>query len=53
MKIHLASTHRYIVHSRVLDFLMMGWMALPSLCGTPHGDHAVHMVKLCGCRLRD
>lgn len=41
--------HRWVRHEFVPDWLRMGWMALPSLEGTPHGFYSAHIVWLCGC----
>ena len=42
--------HRFVLHHRVLDYLLCGWMALPSLEGTGHGIYSCHCVWLCTCR---
>jgi hypothetical protein len=36
-----------------LEYLALGWMALPSLEGTGHGIYSAHCVWLCGCRLAE
>jgi hypothetical protein len=43
--------HRWVIHSRVPDYLLCGWMALPTLEGTGHGIYSAHCVWLCGCKL--
>jgi hypothetical protein len=43
--------HRWVIHARVQDYLLCGWMSLPSLEGTGHGIYSAHCVWLCGCRL--
>lgn len=43
-------TFRYILHARVLDHARLGWMIADTLDGTPHGQYAVLMVWLCGCK---
>lgn len=43
--------HRFVVHHRVPDYLRCGWMALPSLERTHHGQWSVHCVWLCPCKL--
>lgn len=45
--------HRYSPHYLVDDFLACGWMSLPTLHGTHHGQYAVHVVWLCNCPLPD
>ena len=42
--------HRWVTFDRVLDYLRLGWLALPTLEGTGHGLWAVHCVWLCQCR---
>ena len=41
--------HRWVIHERVPAYLLLGWIALPSLEGTHHGRWSVHCVWLCGC----
>jgi len=41
--------HRWIIHDRVPSYLLLGWMALPSLEGTHHGQWSTHCIWLCGC----
>lgn len=41
--------HRWVLHERVLDYLRLGWMALPTLDGTHHGHWSAHCIWLCGC----
>jgi hypothetical protein len=41
--------HRWVVHDRVPEYLMLGWMALPTLEGTGHGIYSAHCVWLCDC----
>jgi hypothetical protein len=43
--------HRWVIHARVMDYLLCGWMALPSLEGTGHGIYSAHCVWLCACSL--
>jgi hypothetical protein len=43
--------HRWALHGRVPDYLLLGWMALPTLEGTHHGHWSAHCVWLCGCRV--
>ncbi len=44
-------TYRYVVHSRVLDYLMCGWhIAIPDL-GLPHSQYSVGMTWLCNCKM--
>jgi hypothetical protein len=32
-----------------MDFVRQGWLALPTLDGTHHGEYRVHLVWLCCC----
>lgn len=42
---------RFVVHERVLDYLMCGWhIAQPDL-GPPHGGWSVLMQWLCPCKM--
>ena len=41
--------HRWVPHAHVRDYLLLGWMALPTLEGTNHGLYAAHCVWLCAC----
>ena len=42
---------RYVVHTRVLDYLMCGWhIAIPDL-GPPHNQYSVGMSWLCNCKM--
>jgi hypothetical protein len=41
--------HRFVLHEMVSDYLLLGWMALPSLEGTHHGYWSAHCIWLCGC----
>jgi hypothetical protein len=41
--------HRWVRHHRVMDYLRLGWLALPSLDGTHHGCWSVHCIWLCNC----
>lgn len=34
-----------------MDYVKMGWLPLPSLDGTHHGDWSVHMAWICDCRM--
>lgn len=45
--------HRWVIHQRVMDYLLLGWLALPSLEGTGHGIYSAHCVWLCRCRLAE
>lgn len=42
--------HRWVIHPRVPDYLLLGWLALPTLEGTHHGHWSAHCVWLCACR---
>lgn len=41
--------HRFVLHHLVPDYLLLGWMALPSLEGTNHGVYSTHCIWLCDC----
>jgi hypothetical protein len=45
--------HRWVIHARVPDYLLCGWMALPTLEGTGHGIYSAHCVWLCGCKMSE
>lgn len=45
--------HRWVIHERVPDYLLCGWMALPSLEGTGHGIYSAHCIWLCDCELAE
>jgi hypothetical protein len=36
-----------------MDFVRHGWLPLPSLDGTYHGEYRVHLVWLCCCERSD
>lgn len=42
--------HRFVIHASVPDYLLCGWLALPSLEGTGHGIYSTHCIWLCSCR---
>lgn len=42
--------HRYVRYHEVDAYLAVGWLALPTLNGTTHGQWSVHCVWLCDCR---
>lgn len=44
------SLHRFVRHYAALDYLRLGWLVLPSLDGTSHGQWSVHCVWLCSCK---
>lgn len=43
--------HRWVLHRDVPDYLLCGWLALPTLRGTNHGIYAVHCVWRCKCKM--
>ncbi|WBU27630.1 hypothetical protein OOZ54_13250 [Rhodopseudomonas palustris] len=43
------SFHRWVRIEDVPDYLLLGWIALPTLQGTPHGEWSVHCAWLCSC----
>lgn len=44
-----APVHRLVRHEDALDFCRVGWLPLPSLDGTCHGQWSVHLAWLCEC----
>jgi hypothetical protein len=42
--------HRWAKLGRADDYLRLGWLPLPTLNGTPHGEWSVHMAWLCACK---
>jgi len=40
---------RFVRIPYALDYCRMGWMPLPTLAGTYHGNFSVHMAWLCDC----
>ncbi len=44
------SIHRYAPIAKAMDYVMLGWMPMPSLRGTPHGRYSVHMAWPYQCR---
>lgn len=44
-----AAIHKWVRHQQALDYCRVGWMPLPSLDGTHHGEWSVHMIWLCRC----
>lgn len=42
-------TFRFVRIERAADYLMLGWLPLPALDGTPHGKWSVLMQWLCAC----
>lgn len=42
--------HRWVIHEHVPDYVLLGWMALPTLEGTGHGIYSAHCIWLCACR---
>lgn len=42
--------HRFVRHHAVMSYLQLGWLALPSIDGTTHGQWSVHCVWLCSCK---
>lgn len=45
--------HRWVPLPRVPDYLLLGWMALPTLEGLAHGLYSAHCVWLCRCRVAE
>ena len=46
---NLGRLHRYAKISEAMDYVLLGWIPLPSLRGTHHESYAVHMAWLCDC----
>lgn len=44
-------TLHYIPHSRLQDWLMLGWIVIADL-GPVHGQYSVMGEWLCGCKVR-
>jgi hypothetical protein len=44
-----APLHKFVAHADVEEHLRAGWMMTAALCGTHHGVHAMHMIRLCDC----
>jgi len=44
-----ARQHRYIRIPQVMEWLRLGWLPLPSLDGSTHGNWSVHCVWICDC----
>jgi hypothetical protein len=42
---------RYVVHERVPDYLLCGWLAHPSLEETYHGQYSALLEWRCQCRM--
>ncbi len=45
------SWHRYVSKARVADYLMLGWLPLPSLDGHPRLYARVHCAWICPCKM--
>jgi hypothetical protein len=43
------STFRYVVHDRVPDYLLCGWLAHPALEGSYHGQYSALLEWRCAC----
>lgn len=43
---------RYVRHSEVESYLLLGWCPHPGLDGTHHGDWSTLCVWMCGCEPR-
>jgi hypothetical protein len=48
----LGGLHRFVRMERTMEFVRLGWLPLPSLVGTHHGDK-VHVVWLCCCGAKE
>lgn len=46
-----ARAHKFVRHHDAIDHLRLGWLALPDLDGTSHGQWSVLCVWLCSCPL--
>lgn len=45
----IGELHRFVSHGRAMEYVRLGWLPLPSLDGTHHGEFKVHLVWLCSC----
>lgn len=45
------SYHRWVLHRNVPEYLLLGWIALPSLDGTSHGIYSAHCIWVCDCKM--
>lgn len=45
------SIHRYVRLERVPEYLVLGWIAYPTLNGTHHGFWSAHLAWLCSCNV--
>ena len=43
-------TVHFVRHSAADDWIMLGWLPLPDLDGTHHGDWSVLMKWCCECK---
>lgn len=50
MKFPAVTTHRWVLIRNAMDYCRAGWMPLPSLDGTGHGQFSVHFIWLCPCQ---
>ena len=41
--------HSYVPISIAMDYVLLGWLPLTTLAGTPHGRWSVHMAWICDC----
>lgn len=48
-----AKLHRWVRLAYATDFLLAGWVPMPTLDGTNHGEFSVHMIWLCDCAAPD
>ena len=49
----LGELHRFVPVDRVIEFVRLGWLPLPTLAGTHHGEFKVHVVWLCCCGAKE
>lgn len=47
------SWYRYVVHRRVDDYLLLGWVPTAALEGTYHGNYSMLMFWPCACKARE
>lgn len=45
-------TFRYVVHSRIADYLRLGWLIVADL-GHPHNQWSVLAEWVCDCPLKE
>jgi hypothetical protein len=49
----VVSVHRWVRHELAMDYIRLGWLPLPTLQETPHGQWSTHLAWLCPCPAPD